>query len=64
MGFKSLQIKNVMIEKDKFTGVELILQPARETVTVGLVADSPSLIDTPLGTTIISGDLVRRLPMQ
>lgn len=62
-GWKSLQIKNVVVEKDKLTNIEMILEPAGKVEWIGIVAAEPSLIDTPPGTTIISGELLRRLPI-
>ena len=51
------------IEKDKFTQLDLTLQLAGEVETVGLLISEPGLIYTTPGTTIISGDIIRRLPL-
>lgn len=61
-GFKSREIKNVIIKKDKLTNLDLVLQPSGE--TVGVLISGSDLIDTTPGTTIISGDIIRRLPIQ
>jgi len=61
--FKSLEIKSIIIEKDKFTHVDLTLQLAGKVETVGLLISEPGLIYTTPGTTIISGDIIRRLPL-
>jgi hypothetical protein len=61
-GFTSL--KNVEIklgDKDSVTVSVVLLQDAT-TVTVGILMANDSLIDTPPGMTIFSGDLIRRLP--
>lgn len=63
-GFKSLQMKNINIKKDKLTKLDLILQLSGEVETVGVLVSRPDLIDTAPGTTIISGDIIRRLPIQ
>jgi hypothetical protein len=62
--FKSLHIINVKVEKDKLTNVDIFLELSLENVMVGVLAGTPDLIDTPPGTTIISGDIIRRLPLQ
>lgn len=63
-GFKSLEIKSINIEKDKFTHVDLTLQLSGEVETVGILISEPDLIYTMPGTTIMSGDIIRRLPTQ
>jgi hypothetical protein len=63
-GFKSLQMKSINIKKDKLTKLDLILQLSGEVETVGVLVSRPDLIDTAPGTTIISGDIIRRLPIQ
>ena len=63
-GFKTLQVKNINIEKDKLTKLDLFLQLSGEVETVGVLVSRPDLIDTVPGTTIISGDIIRRLPIQ
>lgn len=62
-GFKSLLIENLIVEKNKATNIEMILELSSGEV-VGLLIAAPSLFDTPPGTTIISGDIIRRLPIQ
>jgi len=62
-GFKSLQIKNVKVEKDKLIDLNMILELSGDVETIGIVA-TMDLFDTTPGTTIISGDLIRRLPIQ
>jgi hypothetical protein len=58
--FKTLQLADVIIDKGKLVDVDLVLE-VQEALTgvVGLTeVDTP-----PPGTTIISGDLLRRLPI-
>lgn len=62
--FKKCEVINIVIEKDKLIALDLILEPSGHTEWIGVVAAEPSLIDTPSGTTIISGDLIRNLPHQ
>lgn len=62
-GFKSLLIKHVIVETDKLTSVDIILELSSQTVTVGILMAEPSLIDTPLGTTIINERMIRSLPI-
>ena len=61
-GFKSHKLTTVVIEKNKVTRIELILEFDGATATMGVIADD-SLIDTRPGTFIINGDLLRRLPI-
>lgn len=63
-GWKCANVKKLVVEKDKLTNIEIILEPTGKVEWMGVVAAEPSLIDTPSGTTIISGDLIRRLPHQ
>jgi len=62
-GFKSLQIKNIIVEKDKLINLNMILELSGDVETIGIVATT-DLFDTTPGTTIISGDLIRKLPIQ
>jgi hypothetical protein len=61
-GWKSLQITNVNVEKNKLTNIEMILEPNGKREWVGLLAAEPSLIDSPLGTTIFDEKMIRSLP--
>ena len=63
-GFKNLKIGDVGLEKDKFTYIEMILQPAVQWEVVGLLVGPPSLIDTPPGTTIFDKKMIESLPHQ
>ena len=62
--FKSHRVTNVKVEKDKLINIDIVLEPSLATETVGILMAEPALIDTPPGTFIISGDLIRRLPIQ
>ena len=61
--FKPLKIKNVVVEKNKLTSINVILQlqPSTQTVIVGVLMES-SLIDVPPGTTIIDEKMIQSLP--
>jgi len=59
--FALLKVVDVKLgDKDAVT-VAAILTPKGTVVTIGIIADD-SLLSTPFGTTIFSGDLIRRLP--
>jgi hypothetical protein len=62
--FKTLQITNVIIEKDKLTNMELILEPSVVGEVVGILIAAPRLIDVPPGTTIFDEKMIQRLPHQ
>ena len=62
-GFKTLEIRNVVIERDKLTNIAMILEPALGEV-VGLMMAEPSLIEIPPGTMIINETMIKRLPHQ
>lgn len=64
IGFKTLQIRNVVVEKDKLTSVAVILEPVDAGFTVGIIMAEPSLIDHPPGTMIIDQKMIQRLPHQ
>jgi hypothetical protein len=63
-GFKTLQITNLSLEKDKLTHLEMILEPASQWEVVGLLMTEPRLIDTPPGTTIFNEKMIKSLPHQ
>lgn len=60
--FRPYRVLNVNVEKDKLIDLNMILELHGEAL-IGVVA-LPSLFDTTPGTTIISGDLIRKLPIQ
>jgi hypothetical protein len=63
-GFKSLEIKDVSVEKDKSTNLDLILEPASDGQIMGIVSiGEPSLIANPPGTTIFNERMIRSLPL-
>ena len=64
LGFKSLLVTSLTVEKLKLTNLDLILEPSTVTEVVGLYLTAPSLIETPPGTTIINEQMIRRLPIQ
>jgi hypothetical protein len=63
-GFKNLEIKNLSVERDKLTNIELILEPALQGETVGILLAEPSLLEIPPGTMIINETMIKRLPHQ
>jgi len=63
-GFKTLEIRNVVVEKDKLTNIAMILEPSLHGEVVGLLMAEPRLIDTPPGTTIFDEKMINRLPHQ
>lgn len=63
-GFKTLRIKTLTVEKSQSTNLDLILEPKYSDVTVGRMMADSDLIDTPSGTTIISEQMIRSLPIQ
>jgi hypothetical protein len=62
LGFKTLNLLNVIIGKDKSTSIDAILEtPEYLTGVVNVI----ELVDTPPpGTTIIGSDIIRKLPIQ
>lgn len=60
-GFDFLKVVDVKLGVKDSVTVAAILTLKGTVVTVGIIADD-SLLSTPLGTTIFSGDLIRRLP--
>jgi len=63
-GFKTLEITNVIVERDKLTNISMILEPSVQGEVVGLLMGEPRLIDTPPGTTIFDEKMIKRLPHQ
>lgn len=61
-GFKSLEVKAVEIKANEVAKATLVLEVDGETVTVGIIMLNPD-IESSNGTTIIRGDMLRRLPM-
>ena len=63
-GFKNLTLKSFKVSARQIVSVEAILLPSAESATVGILTDS-SLVDTTSSsiTTIISGEMIRRLPI-
>ncbi len=64
--FKRLQLVDVIVDKGKLVNVELVMSvmETQQQVLVGLIMLTPEVDRPPAGTTIISGDLLRRLPIQ
>ncbi|MEP6708241.1 MAG: carboxypeptidase-like regulatory domain-containing protein, partial [Pyrinomonadaceae bacterium] len=60
-GFRTFMLTKVDVGARELIAVDITLQVAEAIGTVGLLAE-PSLIDTPAGTFIISGEMIRRLP--
>lgn len=61
-GFKSLLVRAIDIDAHEVTSAKLVLEVEGETATVGLIMLNPD-IESSNGTTIIRGDMLRRLPM-
>lgn len=61
-GFKTLIVKKIVMKADEVVQANLILESKGETVTVGIVAYEPE-IETSIGTTIIRGEILQRLPL-
>jgi hypothetical protein len=63
-GFKTLEIRNVVVYKDKLTNIAMILEPSIHGEVVGRLMAEPRLIDTPPGTTIFDEKMIKSLPHQ
>jgi carboxypeptidase family protein len=62
-GFKKLELKSVTLATKETVNLDLILMLDATTVTMGVIGyDSPA--STPPGTTILSGETIRKLPIQ
>ena len=61
-GFKTFKLKHVQMNSGEAAHFELILKVDGETVTVGILVDTP-MIESVNGTTIIRGDMIRKLPI-
>ncbi len=61
-GYKTLELKSVTLAAKETVNLDLILILDAATVTMGVIGyDSP--ISTPPGTTILSGETIRKLPV-
>lgn len=63
-GFKTLEVAQLDVASDETVTLVMIPTPAHVTVLVGVIGDDP-LIDfsSPGRTTIITGDMIRKLPI-
>ena len=63
--FKNHIATSIVLQRNQLINIDMILELAGESVTMGIIAESP-LIDTSSSATtiIISGDIIRRLPIQ
>jgi hypothetical protein len=61
-GFQTLKLKHLAIDSNEEARAEIVLKIDGESVTVGIIVDSP-MIESSNGTTIIRGDMIRKLPM-
>jgi hypothetical protein len=61
-GFKSYKQKNLAVNSGEAMQADITLQIDGETVTVGILISDPQ-IQSSNGTTILSGDLIRKLPL-
>lgn len=61
-GFKSYKQKNLALNSREALRIDATLQVSGETVTVGILISDPQ-IQYSNGTTILSGDLIRKLPL-
>jgi hypothetical protein len=62
VGFKFYKQKHLLVNSNEVLQATATLQVDGETVTVGVLVDTPQ-IETSIGTTIIRGDMIRRLPL-
>jgi Carboxypeptidase regulatory-like domain len=62
-GFKSVKLKNLRVENNKLLSVKVTLEPSFADEVIGVVV-IPGVVDSQPGTTIITGDMIRRLPVQ
>jgi hypothetical protein len=63
LGFKRFGLGDVTLTAREIVSLDLVLLPDATSVTMGIIAETP-LIDTSTpGTTIISGEMIRRLPI-
>jgi hypothetical protein len=62
-GFSSLKLEDVSIGANELVSLDITLLIDHATALVGIIGETP-LIDIPPGTTIISGDLIRKLPIR
>jgi hypothetical protein len=62
IGFKTLNLLNVNVEKDKSTSIDVILETPEYLTGVISVIEQVEL--PPPGTTIIGSDVIKRLPIQ
>lgn len=60
--FNSYKLTNLLINPNEATRVDVTLQVNGETVTVGILVESPG-IESSNGTTVFSGEMIRRLPI-
>lgn len=62
-GFQKLERKHVTVGANETVNIDMVLIPDSATVVVGIIVETP-LIDTSRpGTTIISGEMIRKLPV-
>jgi hypothetical protein len=61
LGFENYELKSLSLEPNQATELEVTLVATAHAL-VGIL-ELPVLIDKPFGTTIISGDTIRRLPL-
>jgi len=63
-GFTTFRFMPINVSARELVNVEITLTVAEGSVTVGVLDLSPTLIDTPLGTTIITREMMERFPHQ
>jgi carboxypeptidase family protein len=61
-GFDTFKLKHLEIKQNETARADVILKVSDTTVTVGLVVDSPDY-ESSNGTTVIRGDMLRRMPL-
>ena len=62
-GFKSLVLTGVKVAQRELVKLDAVLMLKGTSVWVGIVAETPLIDTSQPGTTIFSGDLIRRLPL-
>lgn len=61
-GFKTYTNNQVLVERNQLTNIDVVMDVGE--VMGVIVMEEPSLVDSTPGTTIISGQMIRRLPIQ
>ena len=63
-GFTDFVMQKVTVDSKEVVNLSITLTPSGSYTTVGLIALPPFIIDKPIGTTIITREMIDRLPHQ